>query len=1087
MLAIACLQEEAPSGVSDLISGEGERTEITVSFSEPTLSLVKVRNSILEGAETVHSGATVYAFLHDGYNMVLDDIITVEGASVQGPGHDATTQNAVLHLRSGKTYDICVVGNLWYINKSTGKKASWINTVDSNSPEATAPEFYYAAVEASYSFNGSDAGNGYRHETLAEVKTYGIPYSGQKTGVTAVKNGTVNLDNCRFLFAKVNLTVDHTGLDGELDGSESYFKNSKVSIRQANGSIVPLNVPNMLYDADNAIDADGDPSMTNAHKKTYTFYVPENLQGDLLTTDDPNLKNLENGELEPVKGLLTYLEFKGTVNPSNAYAAQIGYTGDFTYRFCLGNDNCKNFDVVGGRCYDITLNFTVNSLFNPEAEWKVSSDSFLDGRVVDVMKFADCAEALGASQPVIVRANRPGKVFLYVNKEGVATGGTNVAKGRNLVTSVASYTPSDVTDCAVCISPALSSLSEYGITAAYTASDASLSFSVTNMSKFASWLSSGQEVKLTATLLPSKDNAKKREFVLKPFADLGVSGNFDEFYVAMKRTVTCSGFYGSNFKLYNGSDKAGSPNLKYVSEDGVTRVPLGNAEHPFEIDGNGAFSVVACRETDASNQCLLCVSSDDLFNDGADGSDMKSVAVSVKRPWPIVGTIDPDNNLYVRGDHVHVPFRYYKTVTHAVSDLIPAESFDPREYGELLAPRFAFLGTHTSDAHSSIFESSLRAQLSSENSWDKANGKGNAGTMSLFVHSLPEGYRTRESYPGRAEYDIPYFTDIIEYESGDFTGVGNVSLNIAAFDVGSTDSSIGREGRTIRFQDETLTGEASKTTQTFDQQISGATFNLRSLGDMEFEILPQMSDSRPNTAITAKLTKIGTENYTKVIGIKYIVNKGTGTHSVGYHNVRMFVTNINSGEKVYSDHTFIAKVSQLNTLGGTLTFGYSSIDGAIPYVTWQVGVGFVNKDQLTQGTMASNIYAMSECGWQNVPHFKPNQSYVLNAVATINSFGGENTLRVDAFQVDSLEHTSMEWSEYNLKRKEFIMSKVKPRCSMADIDVHGNPQPYYGEKNVVVGELKDTLPDGKKQGYINVTYIDEWTDVLSKRKSNDEE
>ncbi len=1067
MLATACFQEESPFDVSDMISDEGERTEITVSFSDPTLSLVKVRNSILEGAETVHSGATIYAFLHDGYNMVLDDIITVEGASVQGPGHDATTQNAVLHLRSGKTYDICVVGNLWYINKSTGKKASWINTVDPNSPEAAAPESYYAAVEASYRFNGSDAGNGYRHETLAEVKTYGIPYSGQKTGVTAVKNGTVNLDNCRFLFAKVNLTVDHTGLDGELDGSEGYFKNSKVSIRQANGSIVPLNVPNMLYDADNAIDADGDPSMTNAHKKTYTFYVPENLQGDLLTTDDPNLKNLENGELEPVKDLLTYLEFKGTVNPSNAYAAQIGYTGDFTYRFCLGTDNCKNFDVVGGRCYDITLNFTVNSLFNPEAEWKVSSDSFLDGRVVDVMKFTDCAEALGASQPVIVRANRPGKVFLYVNKEGVATGGTNAMKGRNLVTSVASYTPSDVTDCAVCISPALSSLSEYGITAAYTASDASLSFSVTNMSKFASWLSSGQDVKLTATLLPSKDNAKKREFVLKPFADLGVSGNFDEFYVAMKRTVTCSGFYGNNVKLYNGSEKAGSPNLKYVKES--TRVQIGNASHPYTIEGNGSFDVVSCRETDSSNQCTLCVSSDDEFNDG-----VKSVAVTVKRPWPEIKVPTSGCNLYVHGDHCNMELNYYTTEGH--KKRIEPSLFDKTEYMELLAPSLSMKGTNSGSgaaAADAVFEQSVRSSMD-ETDLDR---------FAMYVYELPETYASTKSYSGSAEWSIPYFVELGASE--ELAGDVIPGLVIPAFDKTSRYSSepVNRVDDYTPFPDR----PAEQTFLTPESYTYS--YGAASEKDILFDIVPRTVGVGKNGALTAELTNVSGGR------VLYTIRRGSTStpHSLGYHSVKPYTKNINSGQVVRSHHNAVAKVTVHNVLAANL-----SLVGSAP-VYYTVERYQIPDYHYIWGVKASTVY---DCG---VAYFDDDEQVYTGGHDAVNypgvlvtsgsverceysrGGGGINYLDVARgldpndwpFHPGDSGYRACPWGQpVPAGDRSWVMDNCNPNLEIYYLEGASPTHRSLEDKEIGIEVWKDTLPNKDKRSYLFLKGLSQWIDRL---------
>lgn len=1104
MLATACFQEEAPFGVSDLISDEGERTEITVSFSDPTLSLVKVRSSILEGAETVQSGATVYAYLVSGGTAIIDDIVTIDGASVQSPGNSATEQSAKLSLRRGRTYNIYVVGNAWYINKSTGAKASWADAMGADMPA----DFESGLQTAVHRFDGSDFRGSYRHETLAEVRTYGIPYSGRITGVNVVKDGTISIDNCRFLFAKVNLTVDHTGLDGNLN--ENYFKNSSVSVRQANGALSVFSDSNRLTASSASIDADGDPSMTNAHRETYTFYVPENMQGNLLGTDNPALKNLDNPLLSSSKNLLTYLEFKGAVNPSNAYASQIGYSGTFTYRFCLGTDNCRNFNVIGGHRYDITLAFTVNGLFNPEAEWKVSSESFTDSRVIDVMKFADCGEALGADQPVIVRANRPGKVFLYANKEGIAAGGTNVARGKDLVASADTYAPADVTDCALCVTPALSILSDYGVTATYSASDASLSFEVTNAAKFASWLASGREIGLTATLLPSKENAKKREFVLKPFADLGVSGDFDDFYVAMRRTVSCSGFYGSNLILYNGSEKAGSPNLK----DASTRLLIGNSSHPQTIRGNGSFDVISCRETDSSNRCLLCVSSDDGFNDG-----VKSIDVTVKRPWPVLGEIrGSDNYLHVHGDHLPIPFYYYTTSGH--STRIAIDSFEKDEFIKVLMPRFSFTGAHISDSRDKVFENSLH-QAVGKVSYYEPGYEEKIDAMFLFVYSVPEEYRSRESYPGTASYDIPYYTDVLSVTG--LEGItGQYDVLIPALDVGLTDAALGTEGRTIRFRDETLAGDEDK--QEFVQNIAGVAFNLRNNSDMDFEIVPRMVESRKNESITASIVSINRDAGSERTVIGYRVTRGPSSqeHSIGYHDVKMYVENTHSKQKIYSDHNYIAKVSQLNALGGTLKFvgcstgsagnnfilvdtgsksgsGYRSFD-LYPFAQWKIGVGFANTEQIMQGITAGGLYVMSDPDWKygatnlfvknNGDPDSPNYSWEEISYATVHELDVEKyTLRYETFIGDSAGFND-KWQK--LTEKEFMMEYVKPRCSLARIKSDGNPEIISGAQNVIVGQLKDTLPNElnpvlKYPGYINVIYKDEWVDILSRRKSEDEE
>lgn len=661
MLAIACLQEEAPSDVSDLISGEGERTEITVSFSDPTLSLVKVRNSILEGAETVQSGATVYACLVSGDTAVIDDIVTVDGASVQGPGNSETVQSAKLSLRRGRIYNIYVVGNAWYINKSTGEKANWADAMGADMPA----DFESGLQTAVHRFDGSDFRSGYRHETMAEVRTYGIPYSGRITGVNVVKDGTISIDNCRFLFAKVNLTVDHTGLDGNLD--ENYFKNTSVSVKQANGVVSVFSDSNRLTASSAAIDADGDPSMTNAHRETYTFYVPENMQGNLLDTDNPTLKSLDNPLLSSSRDFLTYLEFKGTVNPSNAYAAQIGYTGDFTYRFCLGKDNCRNFDVAGGRCYNITLNFIVNSLFNPEAEWKVSSDSFMDSRVIDVTKDAAFANPLGSTF-VAVRKNRGNTVYLYVNKQG-GMGGANAILGKELVGAPASYNAADLTDCAVHISPSQATLlADCGISMSYDKTTGAIGFSVGNAAKFDAFRAGEGQVDVTATLLPSKEGTKTRTFTVKALEDMEVVLPSGDLYIGQKTTVTAKGFCGTPklsssvgtvFRTINAAGDGG-----YL---GSTPVAFTNGKidlYAYNYNGGNAFD--------------LTLVSDDDFNDGATTKPFR-----VKKPRLKLGKSEVD--LGIDGTEKDLGIEYYPETG---STPFASSAFDPAVYEQVMAPVF---------------------------------------------------------------------------------------------------------------------------------------------------------------------------------------------------------------------------------------------------------------------------------------------------------------------------------------------------------------------------------------------------------------
>ena len=665
-LAVCCIQEYAELDTPrPPVPGDGDRVEVAVDFRSPSEELVSVKGSILEGAETVHSGATVYAYLVEGGATIIDDIVTVEGASVQGPGHSASASEVKLRLRQGKIYDIYVVGNAWYIDKSTGERKNWANMMGADMPM----DFESGLKTAVHRFDGSDAGSGYRHETMAEVKACGLPYSGKKTGITATQNGTVSIEDCRFLFAKVNLTVDHTGLDGNLDAN--YFKNTSVSVKQANGSLSVFSATNKMTSSSDAVTADGDPSMTNAHKETYTFYVPENMQGNLLTTDDPALKNLDNPALSSCKGLLTYLEFKGTVNPSNAYAAQVGYTGDFLYRFCLGTDTCRNFDVVGGKSYDITLNFTVSSLFNPEAEWKVSSESFSDGRVIDVTKDAAFADPLGATF-VAVRKNRGNTIYLYVNKEG-STGGANAILGKSLVSDPASYSAADLTDCAVHISPSAATLlADYGISASYDKTTGALAFSVGNAAKFDALRAGTGQVDVTVTLLPSKEGTKTRTFTVKALEDMEAVLPSGDLYIGQKTTVTTKGFCGtpklscSVGTVFRTTNVAGDGG--YLSDTPVSFIDGKLDLYAYNYNGGAFFNFMLV--------------SDDEFNDGP-ASEPVVKSFRVKKPRLKLNTGEVD--LGIDGTEKELSVEYYPETG---STPFAADAFDAAVYAQVMAPMF---------------------------------------------------------------------------------------------------------------------------------------------------------------------------------------------------------------------------------------------------------------------------------------------------------------------------------------------------------------------------------------------------------------
>lgn len=661
-VVISCVADiSEPDKIGVFCADEEGRVEVDFNLSGNAIKVVDFKSPLLDGAENVQSGATIYAYIVRDGRTELDNSLILSGDEVTSPEHSASATSPKMQLVNGATYDFYVVGNAWYIDKSTGLTKDWASVMGQDMPV----NYAGGLSDAVYRFDGSDFRSGCRHETLAEVKTYGLPYSGSKRGVQITQDGQdVAIDNCRYLFAKVSFTVDHTGLDGNLN--DNYFKNQKVYLKQANPVILPFAEKNVLTGG--SISADCDEAMTNGHCETYTLYVPENCKGDLLSTTDPSLKSGDNPALASAKDDLTYIEFQGTVNPSNAYAAQIGYSGNVTYRFYLGADNCRNFDVVGGKDYKVTMGFTVDNLFNPSPLWRVETDSFNDGRVIDVMKDAAFADPLGATF-VAVRKNRGNTVYLYVNKEG-STGGANAILGKSLVSDPASYSAADLTDCAVHISPSAATLlADYGISASYDKTTGALAFSVGNAAKFDSFRTGAGQVDVTATLLPSLEGTKTRTFTVKALEDMEVVLPSGDLYIGQKTTVTAKGFCGtpklssSVGTVFRTTNVAGDDN--YL---GSTPISFTNGKidlYAYNYNGGTAFD--------------LTLVSDDAFNDGT-----TTRSFSVKKPK--LGLDESEIDLGVDGTERELGVRYYH---ENGTTPFTTDAFDAAVYAQVLAPVFS--------------------------------------------------------------------------------------------------------------------------------------------------------------------------------------------------------------------------------------------------------------------------------------------------------------------------------------------------------------------------------------------------------------
>ncbi|MCR4860730.1 MAG: DUF4906 domain-containing protein [Bacteroidales bacterium] len=565
-------------------------------YQEMSLSIIPLQTgdtkaSLLKDVESKGSGALVLIFR--SATGRLDSYRFFSQAELDAQ------QTSPLKLRVPLTKcDFFILGNLNGIRKSDAKAVNLMTALGSRFPveESELEEYLYR-------LDGGSLNDTYRRERFAEVARYGIPYMHVSKQVDtpsriAAGLGIPGSDQCVRLFSKVTVRIDHSALDG--DGAyPDCFVNEKLYLRQANGSLQPFSqTPRRASEvADVLAESDYDPEMasTNASVTTFSFYVPENMQGTLLPDNQDSAKKTRDqviaaggADAEPY---LTYVEFSATADPSLG-----GYGGDVTYRFYLGADNTGNFDLVRGREYEISLTFRVGSLFSPD--WKVQVDNWQDDRLFCLTADPAFTDRLADGKMVAVRSNRPGGVYLYMNPGG-SLGGTNALLGKEAASSQA-FTPESLADCAwygdlmKSGSTAGKWLKARGISPSWDKAAGRLRLEVTDPSRFSSHL--GEEKTFSLKLLPGGTSVK---FKLRLCPDISVTvadgkSLTDEFYLGQKRSLTLSGFSGKTLCYAADQDPCGK------SSSGQAHTA--NVQWKSSADASAAFPTA---KLDASGNILL--------------------------------------------------------------------------------------------------------------------------------------------------------------------------------------------------------------------------------------------------------------------------------------------------------------------------------------------------------------------------------------------------------------------------------------------------------------------------------------------------
>jgi len=462
-------------------------------------SMTKV--SLLSDVESRSSGAIVAAY--DCETGSLEGVVDVE----EGTG---------LVLMQGRRYDFFLLGNLNYIHRPTGEVCNLRRALGNDFPG-----FLSEFESFDYRLDGGNVGiSSWRRERSSDVASLGIPYSAVRRSLTPeeiLSEGGLSFPGCRYLFAKVCLTVDHAGLDHGDASALEWFRNVSLSVRQANLRVWPFSeVP---FRAESSSDICGfsgeglgacfdyDASMVNGTRVQYTLYIPENDQGVLLEGNhDPSRKcpeGLEGAGKGERADLCTFVEFVGSVSPQAG-----GYGGDVRYRFYLGADAVQDFSVLGGRLYDVTLRLGAQGVFG--AEWKVAS-SLVEHRVLQLFSDAAHTAELTGSDFVSLGIGQPERVYVRCDDgegrdvflQSTFTGESWQAGGLDDVGLRCSFWEPGEEDGAW--------LRSCGVQAVWDLSQRALVFSVVNVEAFA--LHCGERRTLTVSALPG-DGRCCRTFVL---------------------------------------------------------------------------------------------------------------------------------------------------------------------------------------------------------------------------------------------------------------------------------------------------------------------------------------------------------------------------------------------------------------------------------------------------------------------------------------------------------------------------------------------------------------------------------------------
>lgn len=241
-------------------------------------------------------------------------------------------------LLTGVAYDIFVAANIGYALPALSRRA-----VDSYR--------YYFAYPDEYS--------------------RGIPMSARLDAYVSGGEAEVRIPLVRTM-ARIDLALDRTELRSDVN-----FQVTSVTIGNGPSSVLlfgdsKAESATQVFSSGftlegrqvQALNIDQSPGVSG----TVSLYLPENLQGDLLETDEETEKHFTEG---PYGQICSYLEIRGTYHSDNWHTR----AGEpLIYRFYLG-DGPDNFDVYRNTACQVTVHLQGSGL--EEDGWRVDKRSLI--------------------------------------------------------------------------------------------------------------------------------------------------------------------------------------------------------------------------------------------------------------------------------------------------------------------------------------------------------------------------------------------------------------------------------------------------------------------------------------------------------------------------------------------------------------------------------------------------------------------------------------------------------------------------------------------------------------------------------------